>query len=146
MCALLKVAVFRAHVLQSASLDILDSCFAMFPLEGDPFESRETHNLFMDLLCDADSRLIGSEYELLPTCLLMAAQLQAGFYQALEEIESSGGGMAEEDEFWESQCVRRTYGAKFEHLISQLPRHIDIGILQSIMAELPEEASSMYSF
>lgn len=145
---MLKVAVFKGHVLKSSSVGVLESCLSLYPLQEYLHEAREAHNILMELLCVGDRRLLGDDLELLPQCLMLAAQLQSGFEQACNEemsIREGQHGAADEDDFWEGQFVRRTFGMQFEKLLTELPQQVDITVLRSILADLPEEVNAIFS-
>lgn len=143
--AALKLAVFKGNTLQSPPTAVLASCLSMFPLDSATFEARDAHDVIAELLLEGDRRLLGNDLSLLPQCLMIVAQLQSGFELAVEEISSYDASIAEEDEFWESQAMKRSFGIKFEILSSQLPERIEIDVLRSALTHLPDEGRSMYS-
>jgi hypothetical protein len=147
LCTMLKVAVYKGHVIQSSAIGVLESCLSLYPLEGYLHEAREAHNIFIELLRAGDRRLLGGELELLPQCLMLTAQLQSGFEQACEEFVGSSGdhAVSDEDDFWEGQCMRRTFGMQFDMLLTELPQHVEMSVLRANLEELPEEVHAAFA-
>jgi hypothetical protein len=127
-------AMFRIALHQlpsSLSLTTLASCLAYFPLSGDQFTARETHDHFVRSLLAGSKSLLGAEGELLERCLAACCRLIDTNNELGRDLLEEAQNQHEYDELCESQCLcyartrdDLTFLLKTRHLEGVDPAHI----------------------